>query len=119
MNLTFLIPVKLESEDRVRNLKTILTYLLTKFDAKVLVQEQDTTNKFTKLIMPYLTKRFGVISHRFQYFFDKQNTNYFHKTKILNDLLLKSDTEMITPDKISLILISSFNFDCMISPSKI
>ena len=38
MNLTFLIPVKLESEDRVRNLKTILTYLLTKFDAKVLVQ---------------------------------------------------------------------------------
>lgn len=95
MNLTFLIPVKLESEDRVRNLKTILTYLLTKFDAKVLVQEQDTTNKFTKLIMPYLTKRFGVISHRFQYFFDKQNTNYFHKTKILNDLLLKSDTEIV------------------------
>ena len=46
MNLTFLIPVKLESEDRVRNLKTILTYLLTKFDAKVLVQEQDTTMQF-------------------------------------------------------------------------
>ena len=95
MKLTFLIPVKLESEDRVRNLKTILTYLLTKFDAKVLVQEQDTTNKFTKLIMPYLTKRYGEISHRFQYFFDKQNTNYFHKTKILNDLLLKSDTEIV------------------------
>ena len=34
MNLTFLIPVKIESEDRVRNLTTVLTYILNKFDAK-------------------------------------------------------------------------------------
>ena len=71
MNLTFLIPVKLESEDRVRNLKTVLTYLLTKFDAKILVQEYDTVNNFSTTILPYLTKRFGIISHRFEYIFDK------------------------------------------------
>jgi len=53
MNLTFLIPVKLESPDRVRNLKTVLTYLLSKFDAKIQVQEHDTENRFTKLVMPY------------------------------------------------------------------
>ena len=54
MNLTFLIPVKLESEDRVRNLKTVLTYLLSKFDAKVMVQEHDKVNRFTELVMPYI-----------------------------------------------------------------
>ena len=95
MNLTFLIPVKLESEDRVRNLKTVLTYLLTKFDAKILVQEYDTVNNFSTTIQPYLTKRFGIISHRFEYIFDKQKTSYFHKTKVLNDLLQRSDTEIV------------------------
>ena len=64
MNLTFLIPLKLESEDRVRNIITVLVYLLSKFDAKILVQEHDTENKFDKLVMPYLNKRFGPISHR-------------------------------------------------------
>ena len=48
MSLTFLVPTKLESEDRVRNLTTILTYLLSKFDHIVSVQECDTEKKFEK-----------------------------------------------------------------------
>ena len=95
MNLTFLIPVKLESEDRVRNLTTVLTYLLTKFDAKILVQECDKESNFSKLIMPYLTQRFGIISHRLQYTFEEQKTSFFHKTRILNDLLHRSETEIV------------------------
>ena len=78
MDLTFLIPVKLESKDRVRNLTTVLTYLLTKFDAKILVHECDKESNFSKFIMPYLTKRFGIISQRFEYIFEEQNTPYFH-----------------------------------------
>ena len=95
MNLTFLIPVKLESEDRVRNLKTVLTYLLTKFDAKIQVQEHDVENRFTKLVMPYINERFGPIIHRLEYTFDQQTEPYFHKTKVLNDMLLRSDTEVV------------------------
>ena len=95
MNLTFLIPVKLESEDRVRNLSTVLTYLLTKFDAKIIVKECDTESKFSKLITPYLTKRFGIISHRFKHIYEKQTQNFFHKTRILNDLIDESDTEVV------------------------
>jgi len=95
MNLSFLIPVKLESPDRVRNLKTVLTYLLSKFDAKILIQEHDTENRFTELVMPYISKRFGPITHRLDYTFDKQTEPYFHKTKVLNDLLLRSDTDVV------------------------
>ena len=38
MDLTFLIPVKLESQDRVRNLRTVITYLLSNYDAKIIVK---------------------------------------------------------------------------------
>ena len=90
MNLTFLIPVKIESEDRVRNLTTVLTYLLKKFDAKILVQEHDKVQRFNDLILPNIPK-----SDNIEYTFDLQTNNYFHKTKILNDLLLRSDTEVV------------------------
>ena len=95
MNLSFLIPVKLESPDRVRNLKTVLTYLLSKFDAKILIQEHDIENRFTELVMPFISERFGPITHRLDYTFDKQTEPYFHKTKVLNDMLLRSDTEVV------------------------
>ena len=90
MNLTFLIPVKIESEDRVRNLTTVLTYILNKFDAKILVQEHDKVQRFNDLVLPNIPK-----SDNIEYTFDPQTNNYFHKTKILNDLLLKSDTEVV------------------------
>ena len=56
MDLTFLIPVKIESEDRVRNLTTVLTYILKKFDAKILVQEHDKVQRFNDLVLPNIPK---------------------------------------------------------------
>ena len=95
MNLTFLIPVKIESEDRVRNLITVLSYLLTKVDAKIIVKECDIEQKFPKLVKPYLSKRYGAISHRIKYIYEEQKDNFFHKTRILNDLIEESDTEIV------------------------
>ena len=87
MNLTFLIPVKIESEDRVRNLITVLSYLLTKVDAKIIVKECDIEQKFPKLVKPYLNKRYGAITHRIKYIYEEQKDKFFHKTRILNDLI--------------------------------
>ena len=55
MDLTFLIPVKLESQDRVRNLTTVITYLASNYDAKIIVKECDTAVSYTHLTLP--TKR--------------------------------------------------------------
>lgn len=49
MNLTFLIPVKLESEDRIRNLITVLSFL-SKFNSQILVKESDISPKFENFI---------------------------------------------------------------------
>lgn len=95
MNLTFLIPVKIESEDRVRNLSTVLIYLLSKFNSTVSVKECDYNNKFEKNIIPILEKKFGFVPSNLEYEYEKQTEEYFHKTKILNDLLIKSTTDVI------------------------
>lgn len=95
MNLTFLIPTKLESEDRVRNLTTVLIYLLSNFDAYVYVKECDTSSKFETYITPFLIKKFGSLPDKLKYFYEKQTTPFFHKTKLLNDLLQLSSTEVV------------------------
>ena len=40
-NCTFIIPIRIESEDRMRNVVTVLAYLLKNFDTKVIVKEVD------------------------------------------------------------------------------
>ena len=77
MNLTFLIPVKLESDDRVRNLTTVLSFLLANFDSQVLVKESDTIPRFESLVLPNLQN-----VNNLDYSFEKQHENFFHKTKI-------------------------------------
>lgn len=95
MNLTFLIPTKLESEDRVRNLTTVLIYLLSNFDASVYVKECDSSPKVEEYVVPFLIKKFGKLPKNFNYFYERQTTKFFHKTKILNDLLQQSSTEVV------------------------
>lgn len=95
MKLTFLIPVKLESDDRVRNLITILSYLLSKFDAQIIVQESDFFPKFESYVYPFLIEKFGTVSDKLKYFYEEQSNSFFHKTKILNDLIQRSKTEIV------------------------
>lgn len=95
MNLTFLIPTKLESEDRVRNLTTVLIYLLSNFDAHVYVKECDSSPKVEKYVVPFLIKKFGELPKNFNYFYERQTNKFFHKTKILNDLLQQSSSEVV------------------------
>lgn len=89
-----MIPCKLESPDRVRNLTTVITFLLSNFDAKVSVKEYDTTKNFEANVLPFLEKRIGNLSN-LNYSYEKQTTEYFHKTKVLNDLLEESDTQVV------------------------
>lgn len=95
MNLTFLIPTKLESDDRVRNITTVILYLLSKFDAKIIVKECDFQGKFESSVIPVIQDKFGKIPDNLKFVYEKQEDKFFHKTRILNDLLLMSDTEVV------------------------
>jgi len=96
MDLTFLIPLKLDSYDRVRNIITILVYLLINYKAKILIKEVDSEPRFKKLILPETKKRIKDKDlNRLQYFYEPPQKEYFHKTKFLNDLLQISTTTVV------------------------
>lgn len=95
MNLTFIIPSRLESEDRERNMITILINLLSKFDAVVRVKECDFSPKFEENVLPHIKNKFGKVPSNLFFTYEKQQSTFFHKTKILNDLIEESDTEII------------------------
>ena len=95
MDLSFLIPTKIESEDRLRNVCTVLAYLSKNFDADILIKEVDDAQNVKHFVFPLLYKKFGYIPDRIQYFYEKPKTEYFHKTKILNDLLQESKTTVV------------------------
>ena len=55
---TFIIPVRIESEDRMRNVITVLCHLLRNFDTKVILKEVDTESVFKKEILPQIEEEF-------------------------------------------------------------
>lgn len=95
MDLTFLIPTRIESEYRLRNLTTVLGFLLSNFDAKILVKEVDQEKIVEKYVLPVIFKKFGTIPDRLTYIHEKPTENFFHKTRILNDLIEEADTEVV------------------------
>ena len=80
-DLTAIIPVRIDSSDRLRNIKYVVKFLLNFYDCKIIIKEVDDTQKL-----------FLESDSRITYIFEKtNNTNFFHRTKILNDML-----EMVT-----------------------
>ena len=93
-DLTYIIPTRIESEDRLKNVITSVTYLLKNFsEAKVIVKEVAEQNIFKFRALPEIKKYVGV--DNLTHIFEQTNDKLFHKTRILNDLILLSDTNVI------------------------
>ena len=53
MNLTFLMPCRIESEDRLKNVITSISYLLYHFpECKIIVKEHDIQSIFEEKALP-------------------------------------------------------------------
>lgn len=85
-DVTFIIPIKFDSEDRKNNFKITINYLLKNFDTNIIVMESDkiSNEEFIKSI-----------SDKIIYFFEKNETNLFHRTKLLNYMTKMSKTNII------------------------
>ena len=51
---TFIIPLRIETEDRMRNILVTLIYLLRNFNTKVIVKEVDKESIFKQSVLPAL-----------------------------------------------------------------
>jgi len=51
-DVTFIIPIRIESKDRMRNVVTVLCYLLSNFETKVILKEVDRESVFKQYVLP-------------------------------------------------------------------
>lgn len=93
MDLTFIIPTRIETEDRLRNIISSVTYLLRHVPAKVIVKEVSNHPTFKFRAIPEI-KKYADISN-LKYLYEESNEPLFCKSKVLNDLIIAADTKIV------------------------
>jgi len=93
---TFIIPLRIETEDRMRNIVTTLIYLTRLFDTNIIVKEVDKESIYLREVQPLLEQALepemlSCINH----IFEQSDEFTFHRTKILNDMLWMVDTPVV------------------------
>jgi|694.fasta_scaffold22451_6 hypothetical protein len=76
VNTTFIIPIKIDSDIRYNNIHNCIKFLLENTNGNIIITESDNDQKL-KIQS----------SARLEYYFIKNNTNYFYRTKLLNQML--------------------------------
>lgn len=93
---TFIIPLRCETPDRIRNITTSLVYLLKNFDTQVIVKEHDKESIFLKEVVPMLDQVVPPIKmHNIHHIFEETEDFVFHRTKIINDMLMLVETPVV------------------------
>ena len=98
---TFIMPLRIESADRMRNVITTIIYLLRNFDTKVIVKEVDVESIFEQSVQPALEEALEDFQlEGLTHIFEQSDDYTFHRTKIINDMLWMVDTPVVA------------NYDC-------
>ena len=98
---TFIIPVRIESPDRLRNVVTTTAFLMENFDTNIIIKEVDAEPVFQRDAIPLLEEILDFnIWQNFNYIFEKSEDPLFHRQRILNEMIEESDTEIVV------------NYDC-------
>jgi len=85
-DVTFIIPVRFDSEDRRRNFKICIDYLLNNFDTNIIVLESDkvSNEEFVKSVSSHI-----------KYVFEFNKNKLFHRTRLLNEMTKIANTNII------------------------
>ena len=92
-DLSFLIPTRIETEDRLRNIISSVSYLLNHFPSRVIVKEVSDSPRFELLAIPEIQKRVDI--GRLTYLYEETQEPLFCKSKVLNDLIIESDSKVV------------------------
>ena len=92
-DLTFIIPTRIETEDRLRNIISSVSYLLRHLPAKVIVKEVAPQSTFKFRAIPEI-KKYADISN-LTHIYEHTDEPLFCKSKVLNDLIVAADTKFV------------------------
>jgi len=96
---TFIIPIRIESSDRLRNVITTTAFLLENFDTNIIIKEVDSESVFQQEALPILNDILDV-EVNINHIFEKSDAPLFHRQRVLNEMIMEADTEIIV------------NYDC-------
>lgn len=97
---TFIIPLRIDSTDRVRNIITTVGFLLETFDAKVIIKEVDSQPLFAEYALPQITEYMEGKIDNLTHVFEKSDDPVFYRMQIINEMLAMVKTDIV------------FNYDC-------
>ena len=99
---TFIIPIRIESEDRMRNVITCLCYLLENLETRVILKEVDTRSVFKESVLPQIKEYLGDKINNLTHIFEQSDPldGTFYRMRYLNEMILLCDTEVVA------------NYDC-------
>jgi len=92
-NNTFIIPIKIDSQDRLENFSITFDFLNKNFKTNIIILEADTEPKIKEKINKNVT-----------YIFYPTEENFFHRTKYLNIMLNLSKTKCVCNYDIDVLL---------------
>ena len=96
---TFIIPIRIESSDRLRNVITTTAFLLENFDTNIIIKEVDSESVFQRDALPVLNDILDV-DVNVHHVFEKSNEPLFHRQRVLNEMIIEAETEIVV------------NYDC-------
>lgn len=96
---TFIIPIRIESDDRLRNVITSVCFLLSNFDTNIIIHEVDSSSVFLERAFSQIQEFCGDTS-KLQHTFEQSDSPSFHRQKVLNDMLMQTTTKVVV------------NYDC-------
>ena len=102
LEATFIIPVRIESPDRLRNVVTTTAFLMENFDTNIIIKEVDAEPVFQRDAIPLLEEilDFNIWETNFNYIYEKSDDPLFHRQRILNEMIMEADTHIVV------------NYDC-------
>ena len=104
---TFIIPLRIDTDDRLRNIVLTTSFLLRNFECTVTVLESDEEKKFEQWALPLIQHYTDTTD--LNYVFEHNEDEHFHRTRLLNDMVMMSDTDIVVNYDSDIILpISSY-----------
>ena len=105
-NATFIIPIRIESDDRLRNIITSLCYILANFKTNIIVHEVDSESVFAESALPQISEFLCGNVEGLEHIFEQSDSSAFHRQRVLNDMIMMSTTKVVV------------NYDCDILLAK-
>ena len=94
-NTTFIIPLRVDTGDRLRNVVLSTAFLLNKFDTNVIIKEVDSERRFEAYCLPIIKRIADTTNLRHIFEVETSTDDSFHRTKILNDMVMESTTDVV------------------------